>query len=145
MAVPGDCGARNRNKRDSGDLMLTASDQCFIKSLYVRVHVSRWSERSPSPVSNFSRAYLPSLTYLFRGNSQNLDPFSPCLRFLRHLFYTKTFLWEFHVLGFWTLLTYPKNTWIHCECLASGLSGLLQICQRLPHAVESAHRSSSPI
>jgi len=50
MAVPVDCGARNENKRDTGDLMLTASDQCFIKRLYVRVHVSRWSERSPARV-----------------------------------------------------------------------------------------------
>ena len=50
MSVPADCGARNENKRTTVDLMLAGPDQYFIERLDIRVHVGRWSERSPARV-----------------------------------------------------------------------------------------------
>lgn len=44
-AVPG-----KKTKEFWEDLMLAASDQCFIEGLEMKVHVGNWSERSPARV-----------------------------------------------------------------------------------------------
>jgi len=60
MAVPVDCGARNENKRDTGDLMLTASDQCFIERLETKVHVVAGASARPPGYKNFPEpTFLP--------------------------------------------------------------------------------------
>jgi len=48
MTVPADCGARHENKRNTGDLMLAAPDQCFVKRLDIKVHVGSWYARPPA-------------------------------------------------------------------------------------------------